>query len=126
MKQEYVSVYRDAYLTMDCTNNGISARHNQIRVFWDCTREAALKYCSENNIPTDDCGILIERTLFGEPHPKIEPLVKPIGKIGGMFGGNFAHTSNGNFYTYLRSGCSVVIPIHDRYETQAEYDALSI
>lgn len=126
MKKLYVSVFRDADLTSDCTNNGISARHNRIRVFWDCTREQAIKYCSENNIDTDDCGILIERNLWGEEHPYIEPLIKPKGKIGGMFGGNFVYTSNGIFYSPLRSGCQVAIPIHDRYETQAEYNALSI
>ncbi len=41
------------------------------------------------------------------------------GKIGGMFGGNFVHTSDSRFPS------DYPIPVHDRFETQQEYDGLS-
>ncbi len=41
--------------------------------------------------------------------------------VGPMFGGNFVYTSDSRF----RKVCAYPIPVHDRWETQATYDALS-
>ena len=48
----------------------------------------------------------------------LKPLLQPIGLVGPMAGGNLAYCSD--------SRCPVVYHIHDRFETQQQYDILSI
>jgi hypothetical protein len=51
------------------------------------------------------------------------------GKVGPMWGGSFVHTSDSRFaeaveiLTGTKSGLAV--PLHDRFETPAQYEALS-
>lgn len=47
----------------------------------------------------------------------VKPLLQPNDKVGPMAGGNLAYSSD--------SRCPVVYHIHDRFETQDEYNALS-
>jgi hypothetical protein len=42
--------------------------------------------------------------------------------IGPMFGGNYITTSDSRF----KEVCPHPVPVHDRYETQEQYDRLSI
>jgi hypothetical protein len=43
------------------------------------------------------------------------------GLIGPMFGGNFVYSSDSRFTKV----CYAPLPVHDRYETQEQYDSLS-
>jgi hypothetical protein len=53
----------------------------------------------------------------------------PLGKVGPMFGGCYVDTSDARLNeAVVRLGGPSYggpVPLHDRYETQAEYDALS-
>lgn len=57
--------------------------------------------------------------IYAEPD-----LPVPIGHVGYMFGGTYACTSDSRFNETF--GHSYPIPIHDRTETQAGYDSMSI
>jgi hypothetical protein len=64
---------------------------------------------------------LVTRVIMGERYDHLEPVEPcPKDKIGYMMGGNFAYTSDSRF------GFKYPLPIHDRSETQAEYDAPSM
>lgn len=61
-----------------------------------------------------------KRFLFGRDYLSAEPLEDKAGLIGPMFGGNFIYTSDSRFPS------DYPIPVHDRYETQEQYDHLSV
>ena len=48
-----------------------------------------------------------------------EPVDKPEGKVGPMFGGNFIYTSDSRFPN------DYPIPVHDRFETPEQAEILS-
>lgn len=125
MKQLRVSVYRTADLG-DCTNDGVTSRHDVMTLFYGCTREEALQHCKDNGIDPDGCLVLVERTLWGEQHNYAAPLVHQSGKCGPMFGGNFVYTIDSRMAEAMGTTCSCPVQVHDRYETEAEYRALSI
>ena len=128
MKQISVYVLCERNRNCDCTNGGVTSKRDRFTLFWDCEKKDAQKYCTENNIDVDSALWLNPRIIWEEYHPFCEPLVKPAGKIGGMFGGNFVYTSDSRFPSlYGERNCAhFPIPVHDRFETQEEYDALSI
>lgn len=124
MRKTLVFVYRDSL--GDCTNNGATSRHSQMTFFWECSKEQALSYCKEYNINPDSALVLIKRELWGEDHSYAAPLIWPSDKLGPMFGGNFIYTSDDNFYKMCGLKTASPISVHDRFETQAQYDALSV
>lgn len=126
MKKVFVSVFRDSWLNCDCTNNGVTSRHNRMMLFWDCERDEAVKYCVENGIDVDSALYLEYRELWGEDHSCATPLIIPKGKVGPMMGGNFIYTSDSRLYKIGERKCAVPIPVHDRFETPEQYRALSI
>lgn len=107
MKGLTVNVYRTHY---DCTNNGISSRHNCF-ILCDETIPEIFEE-TENNPPL----ILIKRKLNtvnskdGKHYIHAVPLKNGKPATGGMFGGNFVYSSDGRF-----PGVGP-IPIHDRFE----------
>lgn len=117
-----VWVYRDSL--GDCTGRGVSSRHNTMTLFSNCTKKEALQHCIDNCIDVDSALYLNMRELWGEDHPFAEPLIKPSNKVGPMFGGNFVYTSDSRLYRF-GGKYHLPIPVHDRFETQEEYDALS-
>lgn len=123
MKQISVYVLCERHRSCDCTNGGVTSKRDRFTMFFDCEKKDALKYCAENNIDVDSALWFNPRILFGEYHPICEPLVKPEGTVGGMFGGNFVFTSDGRFPSlYGERNCAhFPIPVHDRFETQEEY-----
>ena len=132
MDKTLVSIFRDASIG-DCTNNGLSSRVTSGLLFWNCSREEAIKWCNENDINPNLQFIINKRILWGEDHSFAEPLIKPDGLQ--MFGGNFIYTSNGYFYRFdkvdphvgkIKEMTNRPIPIHDRFESQKMYDAMSI
>jgi len=73
--------------------------------------------------------ILIDRGRYGKvlyPAHKKDgrwTQLTPSDKVGPMFGGNFAYSSDSRFGDAV--GFYGAVPIHDRFETQKEYDFLS-
>ena len=121
MERLFVTVFRAAGFP-DCTNNGLSNRVDSALLFSNCSHEEAINWCEENNHDPKNQFILVNRTLWNEDHSYAEPLVKPNSMIQ-CFGGNFLYTSDSRMY---KTGgvYKVPVPIHDRFETQEEYDAL--
>lgn len=111
-----VSVYRSSL--GDCTGGGISSRVTFPTLFFNCTRDMALKYCQDNGINPDDQLFLVERKLWGEDHFFAEPLVKPenASKCNQMFGGNYVMTSDSRFPHQNGLVTAYPIPVHDRFE----------
>jgi len=109
-----VSVYRNDL--GDCTRGGVSSRVSSPLLFFDCTREEAVKYCKESGRNPEDQLFLVRRQLWGEDHYIAEPLVKPA--YGNqMFGGNYIMTSDSRFPHQNGLRTAYPIPVHDRFET---------
>lgn len=113
----YVDVYRSAALG-DCTNDGVSSRHDTLIVL--CTRtntDADTRVSVNLDDPPDNLAKLVASPLGGV---HIEPYAAT--GSGYMFGGNYAATSDAPLSRALRafdatSPCfQYAIPIHDRTE----------
>lgn len=110
----------------DPTNGGISSRLDRIEVFSaEATTEEIKAWCEKNGVPIEDVARLNKRMLWGEKHYCIEPVIKPKGTVGPMFGGNYACTSNATWADILGERVGRPIPVHDRFETPELYDILS-
>lgn len=98
-----VSVYRDASLNSDCTNNGVSGRHTSLTV-------VNVDGPSE---PTPDAPavLLVPGVLGGY---RIVPAHKSNKDEWVMFGGNYAYTFDSRFRQAIKDHGPV--PIHDRVE----------
>lgn len=110
-----VSVLREANGS-DCTNGGVSSKYNEFvlvdpmldEVFESNSKRPALK--------------IVRRTIGYNIYVHAEPLEAcPSNKVGYMAGGNFVYSCDSR----LHSICPYPIPVHDRTETQAQYDRLS-
>lgn len=112
----WISVYRNNL--GDCTGGGLTSRVSDLTVFFDCTREAAIEYCMENDINPEEQLFLVKRQLWKEDHFYAEPLVKPANaeKCNQVFGGNYIMTSDGRFPRQNGLTTAYPIPVHDRYE----------
>lgn len=62
---------------------------------------------------------LIKRQIGRQTYLHAQPLEQPKGMVGPMAGGTFIYSSDSRFPS------DYPIALHDRYETQVEYDALS-
>ena len=98
----------------DCSNGGISSRFNEVLILCpDGNYEVDL----EN--PPENLCILVKREILGEIHMHVEPWAKANG-VGWMAGGCVVDTPDsrwsrlkGNYYP---------LKLHDRMETQKDYD----
>lgn len=110
-----VSVYRSNW-SGDCTNGGISAHEDRLYLIHDQ---------GFSDVPADDPRVLrlVKRSFpwSDQPYLHAEPVtcVSGAGTVGPMFGGNFIYSCDSRFPS------KYPIPIHDRYETQEQYDLLS-
>lgn len=120
---KHVPWVREGY---DPSNGGVSGRLNEVEVFSeDATIDEILAWCEERGVSVNDVCRLNKRILWEEKHYFIEPVVKPKHMVGPMFGGSFADTSDGVWAEILGERTGRPVPIHDRFETQEEYDTLS-
>ena len=110
-----VQVYRCGFT--DCTNGGISSR---------CHTLYLEHPGGFHEVEDDDPRLIriVERTFGWRDTPylhveQVSPSVTTLHKVGPMFGGNFVYTSDSRFPS------DYPIPIHDRFETQEQYDQLS-
>ena len=114
-----------------CTNNGISETVDRLTIAWGVkTLEEAgrsadvdLVLCDGTNgadIPIRDEDHI--RSVLGRKGGYVKAVVVDItdGVVGPMNGGNYAMDNNG------MSILKFPVPIHDRFETQREYNLLSL
>lgn len=111
-----VEVYRAANRS-DCTNGGVTSRVDHCvlvgigvpEIFEPSERTPALELCTKS----------VGGELYHYARPVLGP-DDPRKNIGPMNGGNFVYTSDSRLPCGRRP-----IPVHDRWETQEQYDALS-
>lgn len=110
MKVKALRIYVYRSNLGDCTNEGVSGKTDTLYI--ECQRGAV-------EVEDDDPRLMeVVEGYRGSFH--LEPRNgKRKGCVGWMMGGNFAYTSDGRF------GYGYPLPIHDRQETQEEYDMLS-
>ena len=83
---------------VDCSNDGISSRHDKVQVWPDL----------DDNAP-DNAVVIIEDKVMGKY--RIRAVPANMGNRWSMFGGTFIYTSNG---VVPHSGDA--IKLHDRFE----------
>lgn len=120
---KHVPWVRDGY---DPSNGGITGRLNHIEVFSaDATNEQIQAWCEKNGVDIHDVCRLDKRILWGEKHYTVEPVLKPKGTVGPMFGGSFVSASDSRWADILGERVGGPIPVHDRFETSEDYAILS-
>ena len=100
----------------ESTNGGVSSKYDSFLIIDPSIEGGYLE--SNSTMPELK---LVRRNLAGREYVHAEPL-EPVkkGNVGYMFGGNFIHTSDSRFPN------DYPIPIHDRQETQEDYNHLSV
>ncbi len=113
MKGLLVFVYRGVSFG-DCTAGGMSSRVDKFVLINDEQKDAEV-FEPDGDAP----ALVLVRRWAGTSREYLhaEPLDKPDDKLGPMMGGNFIYSSDSRFPS------SYPIPIHDRFETQEQYDA---
>ena len=114
MKGIRADIYKSRF--GDCSNGGISSRVGTVTIIDD--------RIAGPFEPTDDAPAvrIVERMIMGRPYVHVEPIDQPDGMLGPMMGGTYVATSDSRLRRIAQGG----IPLHDRFETQAQYNALSI
>ncbi len=117
----FVSVLR--FAESDCTNSGVTSRHNYMTV-----------YASRDVIPEDanedKSLVIVRRNIGGRMFIHAEPIV-PVnkGSVGWMSGGNHIATSSSSMWNEFlgldRNAQGFAIPVHDRQETVHQYASFS-
>ena len=111
MKALPVDIYK--HRGGDCSNHGISERHNEILLI--CPD--GFVDIDEDNPPDNLCKV-VKRNLFGRDYYHVEPVTRPNG-VGWMYGGCVVCTSDSRFrFDYP-------LKLHDRTESQEMYDMMS-
>lgn len=108
-----ISIYEDKSIG-NCSNNGISSRFREVLLICD----SGFINIDENNPPENLCKI-VTRNIFGREHKHIEPVARPTG-VGWMAGGSICYTCDSRF----RELSQYPLCLHDRQETQEQYDAM--
>jgi len=112
MKGFSVDVLRWKY---DCTNNGLSSRHEAFILCGTGVPEMYEPSAAEPGL------ILVRRTIAGKEYLHAQPINDPRpGNVGWMAGGNFIWSSDSRFPNRYP------ISIHDREETREQNKHLSI
>lgn len=112
-------IYRNDILG-DCSNNGISNNYDKV-VCYFLNENETIDQIKE---PESNAVVLVERWLWGEPHFYFRPVKEaPKGNLGYMMGGCYVGSCSGVFSQYTKG--QEIVPLHDRAETQRQYDMLS-
>lgn len=114
MKALPIYVYKNSSMG-DCTNKGLSSKFDTLLLI----HEEGFVSVDENNLPENLVNV-VTRYLGGSEYKHIEPFKKAT-KVGYMMGGNYASTSDSRFSKVSK----YPLAIHDRQETQEEYNSLS-
>jgi hypothetical protein len=121
VQKELVWVYR--WSLGDCTNYGITSKHDSLYLY-SGDRDECMKDAEKEGI-IDKALWLNKRILWGEKHYFAEPLVLPDIDGLGMMGGNYVCSCDSRYGRMIEDPCSRPLPVHDRFETWAQYEALS-
>lgn len=113
MKALPISIFEDKRIG-NCSNNGISDRYREVLLI--C--EDGFIEIDENN-PPENLVKLVIRNLWGKEYKHIEPVAKPNG-VGWMAGGSLVYSSDSRF----RDMSDYPLSLHDRQETQEQYDLM--
>ena len=113
-----LSVLRDA--RGDFTGGGVSSQHADLWLV-----DVTLPPRWTRPIPEGGVTVRLAQTVPG--YWVLEPTIQPGDKVGPMAGGNYAIAKYGTDAQAWSSllGHVGAIPVHDRFETQEQYDALS-
>ena len=102
----------------DCTNGGISSKHNNVLVL----HEKGCINVDLDNAP-ENLMVIKEECIGGKTYKYLEPFKEcPSDRTGYMMGGNFAYSHDSRFSWDISL---YPLPIHDRSETWEEYEDLS-
>lgn len=99
----------------DCSNHGISERFREVLVLCDDGNEEI-----DMEAPPENLCKVVTRNLFGREYKHIEPVARPTG-VGWMSGGCVVYTCDSRFSALTE----YPLVLHDRQETQKEYDSYS-
>lgn len=83
-------------------------------------RESIYIPCEKGNVSFDKIknqDLIFTEEKRGEEYWCLKPVNRPNGMLGPMAGGNIAYSSD--------SRCKRIYHIHDRFESQEQYDSLS-
>lgn len=107
-------IYRNG---ADCSNGGISGRCDAVTIIDD---EIDAPFAPSDEAP----AVRFERRKFGNRAANcFVPVDQPEGRVGPMFGGCYVGSSDSRFARLV--GVYGAVPLHDRFETPAEYEVLS-
>lgn len=113
MKGYIINVYKYKRNGTDCTNGGVSARHDTLLLVGEGVPEIF-----------DDRGDLPLVMIKSRGNYKyLVPVGPSVGVVGPMFGGNFGYHSDSRI-TALFDGHPLAI--HDRFETEEQHRILSV
>ena len=128
-------VYRPAGFP-DCTGNGITAKYDTLTVVTDVPylmtefdgkkyldrpdEEAVMEYAGAKGLDPRRVLILCDRF----ENPIYTPYLKPLDAVWGVRGGQklTGPCAGGN---YVETGRDILVRVHDRYDTQEDWDGLS-
>lgn len=117
MKALRISVFKNPSYK-GCSNGGITERYDEL-----------LLVCYEGNIevdeenPPENLVVFVDRVFKGKKCGYIKPYAPcPNGCVGWMDGGSYAGCCDSRFGRMV--GIYGAVPVHDRAETQEQYDAM--
>ena len=106
----------------DCTNGGMTATARYVTLI-----DARITEDDPHTYEPSDRAPAVRLTHTGHDYEVLVPVDPYGGDIGPMSGGNYAVGDYGSRHVWKRlTGGFGALPVHDRFETQAQYDALSI
>lgn len=130
--------------TQDCTGNGITARNSRVivladvpykmtvfddKTYYDRPDEVAVRqYCHKKKIDESKVLILCDKVN----NPIYTPYLKPLDAIWGIRDGEklVGPCAGGNYVCVEQQGSDgwkeTIYRVHDRYDTQKNWDGLSI
>lgn len=123
------SIYKDS--GQDWSNGGISSRANEVTIVnidgpFEPTKDRPAVLLVPGNLPNTVKVVPAIQTIgdaWVEDHPS--------GSVGPMMGGCYVATSDGRFSKAVKDMTHSVmwaggaVPLHDRFETPAQYNMLS-
>lgn len=109
------SVYRNSYITTDCTNNGASSKYTRLYVVAKHVQlEDVQELCKENNNYKVEQFFKLDYEFYNSHnYCRLHPINK--GNKWYMFGGNYLASSDSRFKEFV-GGCKYPVPILDRHE----------
>lgn len=115
MKIKAITVSIFKYKNSDCSNNGLSSKFDEVLI----EHPRGSIEIDTDEPPENFCKI-VERNLFGMTYLHIEPVARPK-YLGWMSGGCICFSHDSRFAELSK----YPLLLHDRQETQEQYDLLS-